>query len=1202
MLTPRSSRIRLLRRAVVVLVAVVALVSTDRPIRAAESYTNFETTGHVRPIALSPDGTKLFAVNTPDGRLEIFDVGTGGSLTRSASVPVGLDPVSVATRNASEVWVVNHLSDSISIVDVSSNPPHVTRTILTCDEPRDIVFAGTGGNRAFVTTARRGQNCVDSAGAAVAFSGGTAGTPRAMVQVYDASNLGTTLVVRPLTNIFLFGDTPRALAKSADGSTVYAAIFHSGNQTTAVPENAVCDGGASASGCTPFTGVSVPGGLPAPNSIDDGSFGAGGPETSLIVRFNTASGKWEDGLGRNWSNAVRFTLPDLDVFTINATASTPAEVATSQYAHVGTILFNMAVNPVSGKVYVTNTEAHNEVRFEGSGTKYWDGVTATTVQGHLHEARITVLSGTNVLPRRLNKHIDYSVRPAPEGTKEKSLATPVGMAVSSDGTTLYVAGFGSNSIGVFSTSQIENDTFVPAASDRLALSGKGPTGMALDESRQRLYVMNRLDDSISVVNLTTFLEQEKVALHNPEPAKILAGRPFLYDAVVSSSNGEASCLSCHVFGDLDSLGWDLGNPEGQIELNPGDFVIPPFTSPIQFHPLKGPMTTQSLRGMVGAGPMHWRGDRNGGFSAPEDEDLAFKQFNGAFTSLLGRKSTLTDAQMQAYTDFVLTMNYPPNPIRNLDNSLTTSQNNGRTVYFNTLADGGGLGPGVGITCNACHELDPTKLYFGANGKSSFEGETQEFKIAHLRNAYTKVGMFGMVGPASGLVDANQGAQIRGFGFSHDGSISTLIRFLQAPVFSLTSTQRNQLQDFVFAFDTNVAPVVGQQITVSPTNSATVGARVDLLLARAAAGECDVIVKGVVSGVERGGYRLSNGSFQMDRASDVRTEAQVRALAATTGQELTYTAMPPGSGPRAGVDRDSDGVFDRDELDAGANPAASPTPVPTPTPTPTPVPTATPTPTLAPTPTPTPTPVPTATPTPPLATATPTPVPTATPTPVPTATPTPPLATATPTPVPTATLVPTPVPTATPTPVPTATLVPTATPVPPTLIVTGSMALRDDALPPIDPSGRSFTFKAKNSGTLGSGVVAPAPLTQGDPSIHGGSITIYNGEGKTNKAVIDLPATGWTRGGTATAPTYKFKGTGAIGAIDLRNGLLVIKGKGAVLLGLANAPQGSVAVRLRVGFDPAMCAKAPALSASVDTPARFDSAKSAPKPVVCPPVP
>ena len=39
-------------------------------------------------------------------------------------------------------------------------------------------------------------------------------------------------------------------------------------------------------------------------------------------------------------------------------------------------------------------------------------------------------------------------------------------------------------------------------------------------------------------------------------------------------------------------------------------------SPAEFHPLKGPMTTQSLRGMVGAGAMHWCGDRNGGFDAP----------------------------------------------------------------------------------------------------------------------------------------------------------------------------------------------------------------------------------------------------------------------------------------------------------------------------------------------------------------------------------------------------------------------------------------------------------------------------------------------------------------------------------------------------------------------------------------------------------
>jgi hypothetical protein len=140
---------------------------------------------------------------------------------------------------------------------------------------------------------------------------------------------------------------------------------------------------------------------------------------------------------------VRFSLPDNDVFTIDAAAATPA--STSSVAHVGTVLFNMAVNPVprivggtpQNVVYVSNTEAHNEVRFEGPGNNG-----ATTVQGHLHEARITTVIGSSVTPRRLNTHIDYSVRPAPAGTAAKSLATPTALAVTSDGQTIYVAAFG----------------------------------------------------------------------------------------------------------------------------------------------------------------------------------------------------------------------------------------------------------------------------------------------------------------------------------------------------------------------------------------------------------------------------------------------------------------------------------------------------------------------------------------------------------------------------------------------------------------------------------------------------------------------------------------------------------------------------------------------------------------------------------------
>ncbi len=80
------------------------------------------------------------------------------------------------------------------------------------------------------------------------------------------------------------------------------------------------------------------------------------------------------------------------------------------------------------------------------------------------------------------------------------------------------------------------------------------------------------------------------------------------------------------------------------------------------------MATQSLRGLDNMGPMHWRGDRTGANtqtpnaqpnSGSFNEVLAFKAFNAAFTDLLGRASQIADADMQAFTDFILEVMYPP---------------------------------------------------------------------------------------------------------------------------------------------------------------------------------------------------------------------------------------------------------------------------------------------------------------------------------------------------------------------------------------------------------------------------------------------------------------------------------------------------------------------------------------------------------------
>src|SRR5436190_12989920 len=85
---------------------------------SAPNYVNFEGK-QTSPVRLSADGTRLFAVNTPDARLSVFDVTQASNPRLLAEIPVGVEPVSVAPRNNDEAWVVNEVSDSVSIVSVS---------------------------------------------------------------------------------------------------------------------------------------------------------------------------------------------------------------------------------------------------------------------------------------------------------------------------------------------------------------------------------------------------------------------------------------------------------------------------------------------------------------------------------------------------------------------------------------------------------------------------------------------------------------------------------------------------------------------------------------------------------------------------------------------------------------------------------------------------------------------------------------------------------------------------------------------------------------------------------------------------------------------------------------------------------------------------------------------------------------------------
>src|SRR4029078_10737047 len=122
------------------------------------------------------------------------------------------------------------------------------------------------------------------------------------------------------------------------------------------------------------------------------------------------------------------------------------------------------------------------------------------------------------------------------------------MAVTSDGRTLYVATLGTSKIGIFDTSALEDDTFTPSTANQIKVSGGGLTGLVLQEDKHRLYTLTRFDNSIAIVDIVSRGEIGRVAMHNPEPPSVVAGRPVLYDTSLSSSHGDSSCASCHVNG------------------------------------------------------------------------------------------------------------------------------------------------------------------------------------------------------------------------------------------------------------------------------------------------------------------------------------------------------------------------------------------------------------------------------------------------------------------------------------------------------------------------------------------------------------------------------------------------------------------------------------------------------------------------------
>jgi YVTN family beta-propeller protein len=786
----------MLKKARAVLLSTLLGVLGAERAQAQTAYEHFESP-QVHPARLTPDGTRLLVANTADSRLSVFDVSSPRSPVRIAEIPVGLEPVSVNARTNDEVWVVNHVSDSISIVSLSQGL--VVDTLRVGDEPADVVFAGSP-QRAFVSVARRNE-----------------------VRVYDP-------VARTLVNTLpLQGTHPRALAVNAAGDRVYAAFALSGNRTTIIPAE-----------LAPPPPAPTNPALPAP------------PQVGLIV----------DATNPAWGSTIRFTLPDNDVVEINANTQSVVRYV----SRVGTVNLGLAVQPSTGNLFVANTDANNLVRFEPN---LRDNFVTNRI------SRVVLGSPATVTAVNLN----------PSPTRSTALAQPTDIAFEPSGTHLWVASFGTDRVARVDASTGSVVARVGIGPNTGSRTKRGPRGLALHGGSSTLYVVNRVSNTFSVVDTTSAaaVAELSVGSYDPTPTAIRVGRGFLYDALLSG-RGTSSCASCHVDAELDLLAWDLGDPGGSMVTVQNNSM----------HPMKGPLTTQTLKGLRNTEPLHWRGDR-----------ASFNDFNGAFASLLGG-TQLPAADMQAFTDFILTVRMAPNPHRNLDDTLPASfagadPRAGESFFLNTPFRGS-------LTCNQCHTLTnggTNRVIF----PGSVLGTSQPFKTAQLRNMYHKNSFRKTVG----------GQSLDGYGFSHDGADATIDEFLSHPVFGTLTTNptaRANLNAFLLSFPTGMAPAVGYSRTVSQANatSAAVTNDVALLEAQARARKIDLIVTGRINGAARGlHYNTSTQRYDQDVAgAPSLTWTQLQSSASSGQSQFTLMGVPPGTGVRMGIDRDADGVLNGNE--------------------------------------------------------------------------------------------------------------------------------------------------------------------------------------------------------------------------------------------------------------------------------------------------
>lgn len=576
--------------------------------------------------------------------------------------------------------------------------------------------------------------------------------------------------------------------------------------------------------------------------------------------------------------AGEVALPDRDLLAITVTpnATTDSLDPARTQTDLGTILFNAHVRPGSSELWIPNTDARNLL----VGEKNF-------IDGKVVSNRITIVNTATFATQVVD--LDALAQPLGVGC-----AQPGAVAFSSNGAKAYVAGFGSDIVLELDANTLGANGFFrlePVTPSQATSAARcGPRGLVFSPGGTELLAFNNLDNSFSRVDVTALNSVAPVATplgYDPTPAAVKRGLGHLANADFSATK-TSSCFSCHVDGHFDMLSWDLS-----AYSDPASETVPP-----QFEQdNKGPMATQSLRGLFETGALHWRGER-----------VNLETFNEAFELLLKNGAPLSPAEFADLELGAQSLVYPANPRQPIGRNHKGVAADGLWAFLHVPADNFG-------SCATCHapphgtnaEVQPATTTFFP---------THATKVSQLRGVQDKLAPPLQVFPGGSHPFRTE----NGWGLNHGAGLAALGEFVDQFAPGMPDpAQRAAIAAYVSQFDTGLAPATTWQRTINPaTHSPTeFDKALEFIKGQAVAGHCDAVVIGAG---DNGNGLLPYGlvydhvldRWQTPTGWATFDKQQLTFLTYSSGLTVTFMGMPLGAGRRFAVDRDNDGLLNDDE--------------------------------------------------------------------------------------------------------------------------------------------------------------------------------------------------------------------------------------------------------------------------------------------------